>query len=254
MGAKIQLYTAGTPNGHKINIAFEELGLEYEVHKIDIAKNVQKEPWFLEINPNGRIPAIVDETVDPKQRIFEGGAILQYLTTRYDKDHKISFPFDSYEYWETVEWITWMQSGLGPMQGQANHFYRYAPEKIEYAINRYQTETRRLYQVLEDRLAAQEKQGKGLWTVGGKYTIADIASFSWIEWHQWAGISLDKFPNVQKWKAAIEARPATEKGVNIPDKFELREAMKTKEGEEDYAKHHSNWVMQGQKADQEKHK
>ncbi|KAF2148217.1 glutathione S-transferase [Myriangium duriaei CBS 260.36] len=254
MPATIKLYTAGTPNGQKVNIALEELGLDYEVIKIDIAKNVQKEPWFLDINPNGRIPAIVDTTVNPPQRIFEGGSILQYLTARYDKDHKISFPYDSAEYWETIEWIVWMQSGIGPMQGQANHFYRYAPEKIEYGINRYQTETKRLYQVLEDRLVAQSSKGKGLWIVGGKYTIADLACFSWVEWFRWAGLTLDKFPKIQEWKKVIEERPATEKGLNVPDKFELREAMKTKEGEEEYAKHHSNWVMQGQKADQEKHK
>ncbi|KAI9699570.1 MAG: hypothetical protein M1820_007068 [Bogoriella megaspora] len=254
MATKIQLYTAGTPNGHKINIACEELGLNYNVHKISLAKNEQKEPWYLDINPNGRIPAIVDESVSPPQRIFEGGAILLYLTSRHDKDNKISFPYDSAEYWETVEWIVWMQSGIGPMQGQANHFYRYAPEKIQYGIDRYQTETKRLYQVLEDRLESQEKKGQGLWTVGGKYSIADLACFSWVEWHAWAGVPLDKFPKIQKWKAVIEERPATEKGVNIPDAFELREAMKTKEGEEEYAKHHSNWVMQGQKADQEKHK
>lgn len=281
MAPKIKLYTAGTPNGQKVNIALEELGLEYDVHKIDIAKNVQKEPWFLEINrwspspspsplgppqglplrspfptANGRIPAIVDESTSPPQRIFEGGAILQYLTARYDPQHKFSFPYDTPEYWETMSWLTWMQSGIGPMQGQANHFYRYAPEKIPYAIDRYQTETKRLYQVLEDRLEAQAQQGDGglCWVVGGKYTIADLACFSWVEWHRWAGMALDKLPRIQKWKGAIEQRPATEKGLNVPEPFEMREAMKTKEGEEAFAKHHSNWVMQEQKADQERHK
>ncbi|KAF4554205.1 Glutathione S-transferase-like protein 19 [Elsinoe fawcettii] len=249
MSTNIKVYTAGTPNGHKIHFALEELGLNYEVHKIDISKNTQKEPWFLEINPNGRIPAIVDHTVSPPLRVFEGGAILQYLTTRYDKDHKISFPFDSAEYWETLSWLTWMQSGIGPMQGQANHFHRYAPEKIPYAINRYQTETKRLYSVLEDRL-----QKEGQWIVGGKYSIADIACFSWVEWHRWAGVEIDNFPKIQEWKERIEQRDATEKGLNVPDKFELREAMRSKEGEEAYAKHHSGWVMKGQEADQSKHK
>lgn len=147
-----------------------------------------------------------------------------------------------------------MQSGIGPMQGQANHFYRYAPEKIQYGIDRYQTETKRLYQVLEDRLLAESKAREGLWLVGGKYSIADLACFSWVEWHRWAGVELDAFPKIQTWKQAIEGRPATEKGLNVPDTFELRDAMKTKESEEEYAKHHSNWVMQGQKADQEKHR
>lgn len=139
---------------------------------------------YLHVLANGRIPAIVDPNANNNsgQRIFEGGAILQYLTARYDKDHKFSFPYDSSEYWETIEWTTWMQSGIGPMQGQANHFYRYAPEKIQYGIDRYQTESKRLYQVLEDRLAAQVAGGSSPWIVGEKYTFADLACFSWVEW------------------------------------------------------------------------
>ncbi|KAL9091449.1 MAG: hypothetical protein Q9165_004835 [Trypethelium subeluteriae] len=254
MAPKIKLYTAGTPNGQKISCTLEELGIDYEMHKVDIAKNVQKEPWFLEISPNGRIPGIIDETSGTPKRIFEGGAIMLYLTARYDLDNRISFSYDSSEYWETVEWIVWLQSGIGPMQGQANHFYRYAPTKIEYAINRYQTETKRLYQVLEDRLQAQEANGQGRWPVGGKYTIADLACFSWVNWAEWAGLDTERFPNLTSWLETINKRPAVQKGVNVPDKFEMKEAMKTKEGEEEYAKHHSNWVMQGQKADQEKHK
>lgn len=131
---------------------------------------------------------------------------------------------------------------------------RYAPQKIDYAINRYQTETKRLYQVLEDRLAEQQAKNLGLWVVGGKYTIADLACFSWINWAEWAGVPTKPFPKLEQWMAEIQNRPATKKGVNIPTKFEMKEAMKTKEGEEEYAKHHSNWVMQNQKADQEKHK
>lgn len=137
---------------------------------------------------------------------------------------------------------------------QANHFYRYAPEKIQYGIDRYQTETKRLYQVLEDRLAEQQNKSEGLWIVGGKYTIADLACFSWINWAEWAGVPTGPFPNIEKWMKAINDRPATQRGVNIPEEFEMKKAMKTKEGEEEYAKHHSNWVMQGQKADQERHK
>ncbi|KAF7185762.1 Disulfide-bond oxidoreductase YfcG [Pseudocercospora fuligena] len=248
-------YTAGTPNGQKINITLEELGINYTVHKIDIAKNVQKEDWFLKINPNGRIPAIVDKTSNTSgKRVFEGASIQLYLTAKYDPDHKISFPYDSDEYWEMVEWLVWMQSGIGPMQGQANHFYRYAPEKIQYAINRYQTETKRLYQVLNERLESQESSGQGLWVVGNKYTIADICIFSWVNWAEWAGVPTSPFPAVEKWLRVIQGRPAVEKGNNIPDKFEMKEAMKTKEGEEEYAKHHSNWVMQGMKEDSEKHK
>lgn len=196
----------------------------------------------------------MDKTSGKPKSVFEGAAIQLYLCEKYDKDHKISFPYDSDEYWEMVEWMVWMQSGLGPMQGQANHFYRYAPTKIEYGINRYQSETKRLYQVLNDRLEQQEKAESGLWLVGGKYTVADLCCFSWVNWAEWAGVQTKPFPSLQRWLETIQKRPAVDRGVNIPDKFEMKEAMKTKEGEEEYAKYHSNWVMQGMKDDSEKFK
>lgn len=138
-------------------------------------------------------------------------------------------------------------------QGQANHFYRYAPEKIEYGINRYQTETKRLYQVLNDRLAEQDKAGQGLWLVGGKFSIADIACISWVNWALWAGVDTKPFPELEKWAEAINKRPAIEKGVNIPDEFKMRQVMASKEKSEAYAKESSAWVMKGQEADQKKH-
>jgi glutathione S-transferase len=253
---KIELYTSGTPNGQKASCVLEELGLSYTVHKIDLAKDEQKQDWYLKINPNGRIPALVDDTPETGngRRIFESGALMLYLCEKYDKDHRISFPYDSDEYWECMSWHIWMQSGLGPMQGQANHFYRYAPEKIEYGINRYQTETKRLFGVLEDRLKEQDMRGLGLWIVGGKYTFVDLNVFCWVNWAEWARIGLDAFPNLKKWLGVIQERGAVKRGVDVPDKFEMKEAMKTKEGEQEYARHHSNWVMQGQKDAQEKHK
>jgi len=138
-------------------------------------------------------------------------------------------------------------------QGQANHFYRYAPEKIEYGINRYQTETKRLYQVLNDRLAQQEKAGQGLWLVGNKFSIADIACFSWVNWGAWAGIETKPFPEIERWLDTINARPAVQKGVNIPDEFKLKEIMSSKEKAEEHAKKASAWVMKGQEEDQKKH-
>jgi len=177
-----------------------------------------------------------------------------YLTERHDKENKISFEYGSEEYWEAMSWHFWIQSGLGPMQGQANHFYRYAPENIQYGIDRYQTETKRLYQVLEDRLRQQEKQGLGLWMVGGKYSFVDLNCFCWVNWAEWAGIGLKPFPKVQKWFGVISGREAVKRGLDVPEKFELKEKLKTKEGEEEYAKYHSNWVMQGQNEDQEKHR
>ncbi|KAI9801722.1 MAG: hypothetical protein M1833_002404 [Piccolia ochrophora] len=256
----ITLYTSGTPNGQKASITLEELGLQYKVKNIEISKNVQKEDWYLRINPNGRIPAIVDHTVDlhgkPRQkRVFEGGAILLYLTQKYDASHKISYPYDTDEYWEVMEWLMWMQSGIGPMQGQANHFYRYAPEKIEYGINRYQTETKRLYQVLETRLEEQASAiAQGPWIVGDKMTIADLACFSWVNWAEWAGVDVNDFARVKEWLERINERPAVQRGLDVPEPFEMKKKMQTKEGEEEFQKHHSEWVMKQQNADQEKHK
>ncbi|KAH6694203.1 hypothetical protein BKA61DRAFT_637517 [Leptodontidium sp. MPI-SDFR-AT-0119] len=157
--ASATLYTAGTPNGQKLSMTLEQLGLNYETKHIDISKNTQKEEWYLKINPNGRIPAIIDRTESAEgkrreKRVFEGMAIML-------------------KYWEIVEWMTWMKSGIGLMQGQANRFYRYAPEKIEYAINRYQTEVSG-----GDKTKAE---GGGPWIVGDKLTIADIACFSGLD-------------------------------------------------------------------------
>ncbi|KAL9597312.1 MAG: hypothetical protein Q9219_005236 [cf. Caloplaca sp. 3 TL-2023] len=265
----IVLYTSLTPNGHKASVTLEELGIPYEVKNIEISKNAQKEAWFLKINPNGRIPAIVDKTPTPdgrarEKRIFESGALMLYLCQRYDPENKLNYPEDSDEYWEVVEWLVWMQSGLGPMQpssshdrsqGQANHFYRYAPENIEYGIKRYQTETKRLYQVLEDRLAEQAKvAGKsGPWIVGDRMTIADIANFCWINWAGWAGIDIKQFKLLSQWVDRINERPAVKRGLDIPEPFTLKEKLQSKEAEEEFAKHHSQWVMKGQEADQKKH-
>ncbi|KAG8408082.1 hypothetical protein J3459_018208 [Metarhizium acridum] len=146
----IVLYTASTPNGIKASIALEELGLQYQVSRVRDQDdgNEQKQPWFLDINPNGRIPALTDTLDGKKIRVFESGAILEYLADRYDKDHKISYPRGTAEHWEVTSWLMWQMGGLGPMQGQSNHFKRYAPEKIEYGINRYGNETRRLYRTM----------------------------------------------------------------------------------------------------------
>ena len=230
----IVLYTSGTPNGQKASIALEELELPYEVKNIEISKNVQKEDWFLKINPSGRIPALVDRTptADGKRRekrIFESGAMILYLCQRYDPENKLSFPYDSDEYWEVVEWLMWQQSGLGPMQGQANHFYRYAPEKMQYGINRYQTETRRLYQVLEDRLEQQVQAGlKGPRIVGNKLTIADIACLSWVNWDVWAGVDVKAFKHLSEWSDRINQRPAVQRGLDVPEPFEMKRKMQTK--------------------------
>jgi len=216
----IHLYTTNTPNGVKISMLLEELNLEYKFTAIDLGKNTQKEPWFLEINPNGRIPAITDTFTDGNQiRVFESGAILQYLVDRYDKDHKVSYPYGSREHWEVTSWLMWQMGGLGPMQGQANHFKRYAPEKIEYGINRYTNETRRLYRVMDTQL---EKSTSG-YLVGDRCTIADFASIGWVRSHGWAGVDIEEFPKLQEWIDRMQSRSGVQAGAEIPPKTRKRQ-------------------------------
>jgi len=243
---KIILYTFNTPNGHKASITLEELGLPYEFKSVDITKNEQKEEWFLKVNPNGRIPAIVDQNNNDFP-VFESGALMLYLVDKYDKDHKISYPKDSDKYWEVVAWLFFQNAGVGPMQGQANHFFRYAPEKIPYGINRYQNETRRLYSVLENRL----KQN-GDWLVGDRMTIADIANFTWVNISFWAGVTTEEFPLLNAWVDRINAREAVKRGLDVPVKFTMKDDIKDQAKLDEAAKQASAWIVQGQKEDAEK--
>ena len=243
----IVLYTAGTPNGHKISILLEELGLKYEAKAINIMKNEQKEEWFLKINPNGRIPAIVDKSNNDFP-VFESGAIMLYIVDKYDKDHKLSFPHGSNEYWQMVSWLFFQNAGVGPMQGQLNHFYKYAPEKIEYAINRYHNETRRLYSVLENRL-----KENGDWLVGDRMTIADIANYGWVNFAFWAGVEIKEFPKLNEWCDRISAREAVIRGLDVPTKFDLKKKYyEDREAADKLAKESSEWILKGQKEDAEK--
>jgi glutathione S-transferase len=184
--------------------------LPYKVHKIDIQTNTQKEPEFLEINPNGRIPALTDTFSDGRMiRLFESGSIMQYLVERYDQvEHKISYPAGSRETYEVNNWLFFLNAGVGPMQGQANHFHRYAPEKIPYGISRYQNETRRLYGVLDKHLATSASG----YLVGDKCTIADIAHWGWVASAGWAGVDIDDFPYLKAWEEKMLKRPGVEKG------------------------------------------
>ncbi|MFI5397219.1 MAG: glutathione S-transferase family protein [Candidatus Binatia bacterium] len=200
----IDLFTAPTPNGWKVSIMLEEIGLPYTVHPIKLQEGQQKEPWFLKINPNGRIPAIIDRDEDDFA-VFESGAILIYLAEKTGK----LLPTDVRGRSEVIQWLMFQMAGIGPMQGQANVFFRYAPEKIEYAIKRYQDETTRLYRILDSRLAARE-------FLGGDYSIADIASWPWVRIHAWAGVETDGMPNLNRWLDTMAARPACVKGVQVP--------------------------------------
>ena len=205
----IDLYTAATPNGWKASIMLEETELPYEVKPIDLAKLAQKEDWFLKLNPNGRIPAIVDREADDFA-VFESGAILVYLA---EKSGKL-LPADAKGRSVTMQWLMFQMGGVGPMQGQSNVFFRYAPEKIPFAIDRYQNETRRLYEVLDRRLGEAEY-------LAGAYSIADIATWPWVRIHGWSGVEVEGLPHLQRWMEAVRSRPAVEKGVAIPQPLEV---------------------------------
>lgn len=216
----LHLYTAQTPNGIKVSILLEELGVPYKVTGIEISNNTQKEPWFLEINPNGRIPALTDTFTDGKPiRLFESGSVMQYLTDRYDPEYKVSYPKDTREYYEVNSWLMWQMGGLGPMQGQLNHFNRYAPEKIEYGINRYKNETRRLYRTME----AQLKSSTSGYLVGDRCTSADISCWGWVAAAKWAGIDMTEFPVLDEWVQRMLKRPGVEKGRHVPSKHSYEE-------------------------------
>lgn len=200
----IDLYTWVTPNGWKVSATLEELGLPYNVKPIDITTGIQKEAEFVGINPNGRIPAIVDHDADGLT-IFESGAIMLYLAEKAGK----LLPTDVKGRFNVMQWLMFQMGGVGPMQGQANVFYRYFPEKIPAAIERYQNETRRLYGVLDGQLAKSE-------FLAGDYSIADIANWSWVRVHNFAGVTLDDFPNLNRWLDQLEARPALIRGAAVP--------------------------------------
>ncbi|KAJ3357422.1 hypothetical protein HDU83_007353 [Entophlyctis luteolus] len=242
------LYTVGTPNGHKASIALEELkaryGVDYKVYPISFAKNEQKEPWFLKINPNGRIPAIIDHKRNDFA-VFESGAILLYLAEHYDPDN-ILLSADANKKSEAIQWLMWQMGGLGPMQGQANHFNRYAPEKIPYAIERYQNETARLYGVMENHLS------DGREYLAGDYSIADIACFSWVASHEWAtNKDLSQFPNLDAWLHRLSKRETVVAGMDVPTKNELIAndfKMKLSEEEKERrAKEAREWILKGMK-------
>jgi len=201
----IDLYTAGTPNGKKISIALEEMDLDYHVIKMDLGRKDQKQDWYLRLNPNGRIPTIVDRDNDDFV-VFESGAILIYLAEKTG----LLMPQDEKGRSLTIQWLMFQMGNLGPMQGQAHVFYRYAPEKIEYAINRYQRETRRLFEVLDRRLGESEY-------LAGEYSIADIATWPWVSGYEWGGLSIDGLDNLKRWLESVAARPAVIRGSAVPD-------------------------------------
>jgi glutathione S-transferase/GST-like protein len=213
----IDLYTAATPNGHKISIALEELGLPYTVHAINLVKHEQRQPEFLRISPNGRIPAIVDRELDDFA-IFESGAILIYLAEKTGR----LLPTDVKGRSLVIQWLMFQMGGIGPMMGQANVFFRYFPEKIQPAIDRYHAEVRRLFGVLDTRLADNEY-------LAGDYSIADIANWAWARTHWWSGVELEGFEHLKRWVDLLAARPACQRGIEIPQRPPKLEDGKGKE-------------------------
>lgn len=197
----IDLYTFATPNGRKISIALEEMGLEYHVHSVNIGRNEQFDPAFLRISPNNKIPAIVDQASGVS--LMESGAILMYLAETYGPQ------FLGADRWSMLQWLMWQMGGLGPMLGQVHHFVKFNPGKAPYAEARYRDEAKRLYGVLDRRLGEVEY-------VAGSYSIADMAAWPWISRYEYQEMDLNQYPNVLRWYRAIAARPAVQRGYDVP--------------------------------------
>jgi len=200
----IHLYTSSTPNGHKVSCLLEALEIPYEAHAINLAEGEQFKSDFLKISPNGRIPAIVDTDNDDLS-IFESGAIMLYLAEKAGK----LIPSDVKGRAKVVEWLMFQMGGIGPMMGQANIFFRYFPEKIQPAIDRYQNESRRLFEVLDKQLSTNE------W-IAGEYSIADIANWCWVRTHNWSGVSIEGLEHLDNWKNKMYEQPGMLKGIKVP--------------------------------------
>jgi len=212
----IKLYTAATPNGWKVSIALEEMGLPYEVRVIDFATQEQKAEWYVKLNPNGRIPTLTDTD---GFTVFESGAILIYLAEKTGK----FLPADVQGRSRVIQWLMFQMSAVGPMMGQVNVFVRYFPEKIPSVIERYQREVTRLFGILDRQLASHEY-------IAGEYSIADMALWPWVSGHDYSGMSVAEFPSLQRWLAVVGARPAVQAGRDVPIKrdraAEIEQAMK----------------------------
>ena len=203
----ITLYTWGTPNGRKVSIMLEECALPYRVEAVDITQKQQFRPEFVAINPNSKIPAIVDADGPGGQpfALFESGAILLYLAEKTGQ----FLPADARGRYAAIQWLMFQMGGVGPMFGQTHHFLRYAPEPVPYAIGRYRTETARLYGVLNHRLGEADY-------LAGEYSVADIATYPWVARHEWHDVALTDYPNVARWYASIGERPAVQRGMAVP--------------------------------------
>lgn len=217
----IDLYTSPTPNGHKASCTLEELNIPYAVHPINLMEGGQKTDAFLAMNPNGRIPVIVDRDND-NLAIFESGAIMIYLAEKAGR----LLPTESKARAKVMAWLMFQMGGIGPMMGQANVFFRYFPEKIPAAIDRYQNECRRLFEVLDRRLNESE------W-LGDDYSIADIANWCWVRTYKWSGVSRDGLENLNRWLNAMKVKPGLQKGITIP--VESKNLLKDEDSAKQFA-------------------
>ena len=217
----IELYTSPTPNGHKVSCTLEAMGLTYNVHTINLMNGDQHKSNFLKISPNGRIPAIIDKS-NKNLHIFESGAIMIYLAEKTGQ----LISNDPLKKAKVLEWLMFQMGGIGPMMGQANVFFRYFPEKIPAAIDRYQNECRRLFEVLDKHLSKHE------W-LAGEYSIADIANWCWVRTHKWSGVSIDGLKYLEKWKNVMYEQPGMLKGIKVPIEIkidkDIDDEKKTKE-------------------------
>lgn len=224
----IHLYTSSTPNGHKVSCLLEALEMPYEAHAINLAEGEQFKSDFLKISPNGRIPAIVDTDNDDLS-IFESGAIMLYLAEKAGK----LIPNDVKGRAKVVEWLMFQMGGIGPMMGQANVFFRYFPEKIQPAIDRYQNESRRLFEVLDKQLSTNE------W-IAGEYSIADIANWCWVRTHNWSGVSIEGLEHLDNWKNKMYEQPGMLKGIKVP--VDRESILKNDEDKKEFIKNAQKMV------------
>ncbi len=203
----IDVYSSATPNGYKVTVMLEEIGADYTLYPVNLSAGEQKTADFLAMNPNGRIPVIVDRS-NNDFTVFESGAIMIYLAEKFGQ----LYPEDPSARSRTLQWLMFQMGGIGPMMGQANVFYRYFPEKIQPAIDRYQNECRRLFEVLDSRLSASE------YLAGDVYTIADIANWCWVRTHNWSGVSVEGLAHLQRWLDKLYERPACQRGIKQPER------------------------------------
>ncbi|KAL1901073.1 Glutathione S-transferase 2 [Sporothrix stenoceras] len=263
----IVAYLAQVPDCVKIAILLEELGLDYEMRLVDVTKAEQKEPWYLEINPNGRVPALTDILPDGKElKLFESGSIMQYLVDRYDKNHKqvtsraspivllltylpsVSYPAGTLENYRTASWLYFQTSGVGPMMGQAMHFTRFAPTTIEYPLYRYRTEVNRLFRTLDTALTTSTSG----YLVGDRCTIADLALWPWIVSDFWAGVSVDAYPNLKKWEQLMISRPGVNNGRHKPGRHFMKELAQDPALQKTIEKAGGEWIRGLQDANAKK--